>query len=196
MLAEELRHAYHHTRWSFVVRGLIWVALGVFIIMRPLESVAALALVIAIWALITGIVQIVQAIELRRTLPHWWLLLIGGVVSTGFGIAALYYYPGLSLTFAVIWTSYWLLVTGFFTVYASVLERRIGMPWAWTAALGLVGVLAGVYAIVSPPTTLAVIISLIAAVAIVGGVIQLIAAYRMSVARATVADALRAPATP
>ena len=61
---------------------------------------------------------------------------------------------------------------------------------------GLVGVLAGVYAIVSPPTTLAVIISLIAAVAIVGGVLQLIAAYRMSVAQARVTDGLRAPATP
>jgi uncharacterized membrane protein HdeD (DUF308 family) len=53
-----------------------------------------------------------------------------------------------------------------------------------------------VYAIVSPPATLAVIISLIAAVAIVGGVIQLIAAYRMSVTRATVTDGVRAPATP
>lgn len=196
MLAEELRHAYHHTRWSLVVRGLISVALGVLIIARPLASVAALALVIAIWALVSGVAQIVNAVELRRALPHWWLLLIGGVISAGFGIAALYYYPGLSLTFAVIWTSYWLLMTGFFTIYASVLEKRLGMPWGWNAAFGVVGILGGIYAIVSPPTTLAVIMALLATFALVGGAIQLIAAYRISVAHARVADALHAPATP
>src|SRR5580704_5691505 len=101
-----IESAVSRASWGLVLRGVVAIALGIFIIARPLESVAAFALVIAIWALVTGIGQIVQAIELRSVLPHWWLLLIGGLVSAGFGVAALYYYPALSLVFAVIWASY------------------------------------------------------------------------------------------
>lgn len=196
MLADELHLAYHPTRWSLVLRGLIGLALGIFIIVRPLASVAALALVIAIWALISGITQIVHAVELRRLVPHWWLVLIGGLISTGFGLAALYFYPALSLTFAVVWTSYWFLLTGFFGIYAGIQERRLGMPWGWTVAFGALGVLAGLYAIMVPPATLAVIMGFIAGVAIIGGVIQLIGAYYVSVARHRVAGVPPVSAVP
>lgn len=44
-----------------VIRGLFGIALGIFIIARPFDSVAVLALVIAIWALADRIVNIVHA---------------------------------------------------------------------------------------------------------------------------------------
>src|SRR5262245_42708138 len=105
---DEIKRGYHLGMWALVLRGLLSVAVGVLILWRPLDSIAAFALLIAVWALFTGFVDIVRAFELRQILQRWWLLLIAGVVSVAFGIAAVYYYPGLSLTFAVVLTAWWL----------------------------------------------------------------------------------------
>jgi uncharacterized membrane protein HdeD (DUF308 family) len=70
------------------------------------------ALVIAFWALFAGVVEIVHAIELKPGMKHRWVLLLSGLVGVAFGIAALVYYPVLSLTFAVLWVAWWLMLTG------------------------------------------------------------------------------------
>lgn len=180
MLADDLRSAYNRLRWGFLFRGLLALAIGILVFVRPLASVEAFALVIAIWALVSGIGQLVDAIEMRSVLRHWWLLLIGGLISIGFGVAALYYYPVLSLTFAVIWVAYWLLLSGFVSIYIAVQERRIHTSWGWAFAFGVLSVLAGIYAIAVPPITLIVLMGLIAGFAIVGGVFLLIGFFRLS----------------
>jgi uncharacterized membrane protein HdeD (DUF308 family) len=192
MLADAVQHAYTRARWGLLLRALIALSLGIFIIARPLESVAAFALVIAIWALVSGTAQIVDGIELRSMLPHWWLLIVGGLVSVGFGVAAFYYYPALSLVYAVIWASYWLLVSGFFSLYIAVQERRTHSAWGWTAAFGVAGVLAGVYAIMAPPVTLTAIMALMATFALIGGVILLMGFFKVGAVKTALSGAAAA----
>jgi uncharacterized membrane protein HdeD (DUF308 family) len=177
MLAEELKQSFHRTWWALIIRGLLAVALGVFILIKPLDSVAAFALLVAIWAIASGITEIVHGIEVQSFFSSWWLLLLGGIISVGFGIAALYYYPGLSLAFAVAWVCYWLITTGIVAIAASVQQKRAGLPWGWVCAWGVVCILAGIEAIMFPPGTLAVIMGLIAGFAIVSGVTLLVGAF-------------------
>lgn len=195
MVSDALERAYKRTRWGLLLRGLIALALGILIITRPIASAAAFALIIAVWALVMGIAEVVEAIEARAELPHWWLVLIAGLVSIGFGIAALYYYPGLSLAFAVIWASYWLLATGFFSIYIAIQERHIHAAWGWPLAFGILGVIAGIYGIMVPRITLAVILSLMATFAILGGVLLLVGFFRLGAAKGRVVDAIGARAT-
>jgi len=173
-----------------MLRGLLAVALGIFILARPLDSIASFALVIALWALFSGIVQIVHAFDLRAVFQQWWVLLLSGLVSALFGVAALYYYPGLSLTFAVVWVTWWLFLTGALAIYAGIVERRLGLSWGWTLAFGIVSILAGVFALMSPPVTLAAIMGLIAGFAIVSGVMLLMGAFRLSSAKREIAGAV------
>jgi uncharacterized membrane protein HdeD (DUF308 family) len=173
-----------------MLRGLLGVALGVIILWRPIDAVAAFALVIAFWALFTGIVQIVHAFDLRSLWEHWWVMLLSGLVSVGFGVAAIYYYPALSLAFAVVWTAWWLLAGGVLGIYLAVQERKLGVSWGWTMVAGIAGIVAGVVALVSPPATLAAIMGLIAGFAIVRGVALLIGANRLAAAKREVANAL------
>ena len=179
MTTESIRSAYDRRKWGLVNRGLFGIALGIFILARPLESVAALALVVAVWALIDGIVSIVHAFDLRGTVRHWGARLLGGIVSLLFGIAALYSYPGLSLAFVVIWTAFWLVATGAIGVYVALAERRVGLPWGWTLAFGVIAVMVGAFAAVFPGITLLGLMSSIAVFGIVGGVALLIAAGKM-----------------
>ena len=177
MLAEELKQSFHRTWWALVIRGLLAIALGVFILVKPLESVAAFALLIAFWAIASGITDIVHGFEVQSFFHSWWMLTLGGVVSVGFGIAALYYYPALSLAFAVTWVCYWLLTTGIIAIAGALMQRRAGLPWGWLALWGVVCMAASIEALVMPPATLAVIMSIIAAFAIVSGVVLLVGAF-------------------
>jgi uncharacterized membrane protein HdeD (DUF308 family) len=192
MASDVIRTAYRRTWRALMLRGLLAIAIGALILWRPLDSIASFALVIALWALFTGIVQMVHSFELRSVLAQWWVLLLTGFVSAAFGAAALYYYPGLSLAFAVVWTTWWLILTGAFAIYAAVWERSLGLFWGWTLAFGILSIAAGVLAIMNPPATLAAIIGLIAGFALASGVVLLIGAFRLSAVKAAVAEAFRA----
>jgi uncharacterized membrane protein HdeD (DUF308 family) len=179
MLADTLQQAFRRTWWALVIRGLLAVALGIFILVKPLDSVAAFALVIAIWALVAGITEIVHSIDIRPFFGSWWVLLLGGLISAGFGVAALYYYPDLSLAFAVAWVSFWLLLSGILGITVAVQEKRAGLPWGWVFTWGIVSVAVSIAALVSPPATLAAIMGLMAGFAIASGVVLLIGAFRL-----------------
>lgn len=176
---DDVKRVFHRAWWALLLRGLLGLAVGVLILVRPLDSVAAFAFVIAFWALFSGFVSVVHAIELRSMVKYWWVPLLSGVVSVAFGIAALYYYPTLSLSFAVVLVSWWLLLTGFIGIYAALQEKRMGLPWGWSAAFGVVSVVASVFALLAPPVTLAAIMGLIAGFSIVTGVVLVAGALKV-----------------
>ncbi len=176
---DDLKRVYNRAWWALLLRGLLALTVGVFIFARPLDSVAAFALVIAWWALFSGFVNIVHAFQLKPVMNHWWVLLLSGLVGVGFGLAALVYYPGLSLSFAVVWVAWWLMFTGILGIYAAFLEKKLGVQWGWPIAFGVVSVVASVFALLSPPVTLAAIMGLIAGFAIVAGVALSAGAFKL-----------------
>ncbi|HEU4994115.1 MAG TPA: DUF308 domain-containing protein [Gemmatimonadaceae bacterium] len=167
------------TRRSLVLRGILAIVMGVLIIARPGASVAAFALVIAIWALIDGAVLISYAFRLKPIAPHWWALLLAGIVGVAFGGFALYYYPALSLAYAVVWTTVWLVSIGAAAIYAATRERKLGLRWGWTMAFGVLAVLAGVVAVIYPGATIGALLAIIATFALVAGITMLVAAGKM-----------------
>jgi len=176
---DDVRRVYRGAWWALVLRGLLSVAIGVFVFVKPLDSIAAFALVIAWWALFSGAVEIMHGIEMRAVMSHWWVMLLGGLVSVAFGIAALIYYPGLSLAFAVVWVAWWLTITGVLGIYVGMRQKQIGLPWGWTIAFAVLSVVAGLFALLAPPVTLAAIMGLIAGFALISGVALLVAAFTM-----------------
>jgi len=175
-----IRSTYRGVWWAFMLRGLFAIALGAVVLWRPIDSIASFALVIAIWALFSGFIEMIHAFELRRVTRRWWVALLSGLISVGFGIAALYYYPVLSLAFAVVWVSWWLFLTGALAVSAALMERKLGMGWGWTFTFGVVSFAAGAIALMNPPATLAAIMGLIAGFALVSGIVLIMAAFGLS----------------
>jgi uncharacterized membrane protein HdeD (DUF308 family) len=179
MILSDLQKAYSATKWALLLRGLLSLAVGIAIIWRPMTSVVALALVIALWSLFDGFINIVRSFALRGMAQHWWVMLVAGIVGVGFGVAALYYFPGLSLTFAVVWTAYWLTFTGVIAAYVAWQERTVGISWGWTMAFAVVAIAGGLFAFMNPAATLASLLGVLAGFAIFSGVLLLIAASRM-----------------
>jgi len=177
---DRVRAVYRGAWWALMLRGVLAITLGAIILWRPLDSIAAFALTIALWALFSGFVEIIHAVELRHVFGNWWVALLGGLISVGFGFAALRYYPQLSLAFAVVWATWWLFMTGVVAISIAFMQRRLGMGWGWTLAFGVLAFASGVVAIMNPPATLASIMGLIAGFALASGFVLVMGAFRLS----------------
>ncbi len=73
-------------RWALVVEGLVGIAAGVVAFIWTGAATLAMLYVIAAWALVTGVMEIVAAIRLREEIQGELLLLLGGLLSVVFGV--------------------------------------------------------------------------------------------------------------
>jgi uncharacterized membrane protein HdeD (DUF308 family) len=73
-------------RWWLAIIGLLGIAAGLLTFLMPGLSALVLLFFIAGWAIATGVLQIIGAIQLRKEIDNEWLLILGGVISVLFGI--------------------------------------------------------------------------------------------------------------
>jgi uncharacterized membrane protein HdeD (DUF308 family) len=72
--------------WVLLLAGLVGIGVGLVAFIAPGVTALALLFYIALWAITTGILQIVAAIRLRREVAGEWWLVLGGLASVAFGL--------------------------------------------------------------------------------------------------------------
>ena len=82
--------------WALLMEGILGLAAGVIAFVWPGAAAVGLLYVIAAWAILTGILEIVAAIRLRQEIDNEWLLGLTGVASIIFGLL-LAIWPGAGL---------------------------------------------------------------------------------------------------
>lgn len=73
-------------RGYLIFLGVLGIAAGVIALLWPAITVIVLLVVIAVWAIIAGIVQIAAAIRLRKVIRNEWFLALSGVVALVLGL--------------------------------------------------------------------------------------------------------------
>ena len=73
-------------RFWLVIVGLAGVVAGVLAFAWPGVTALVLLFFIAFWAILTGVMQIVGAIRLRKEIDNEWMLAASGVLSVLFGV--------------------------------------------------------------------------------------------------------------
>lgn len=94
---------YSQRWWVFLLEGIISLAAGIIVVMRPGLTSLILIAVIALWAILTGILEIAAAIRLRREITNEWMLAFAGFVSIVLGVL-LFFQPaagGLVITLMI-----------------------------------------------------------------------------------------------
>jgi hypothetical protein len=102
------------TRSTNVIAGLLGVAAGIALLVWPDRGLYVLAVFVGIWVVTSGVLHIVGAI-VNRHAPHWWLVLILGVIEVPIGIWAMRR-PGLTLAVIITLTGAWAIVTGIWQI--------------------------------------------------------------------------------
>jgi len=116
--------------------------------------------------------------EIVLLVRNWWAVALRGVAAILFGIMA-FAVPGLTLTALVFLFGAYALVDGVLNIVAAVRGRHVGRP-AWVLLFeGVVSVAAGLVAFFLPDVTALALLYLIAAWAVLTGVLEVVVAVRL-----------------
>jgi uncharacterized membrane protein HdeD (DUF308 family) len=106
-------------RWITMLQGLIGIGVGIVTFVWPGITSIALLAIIAVWAILTGILEIVGAIRLRKEIKGEWLLVLSGILSLVFAYILLSKPAAGAL--ALVW------VIGVYAVLFGILQMILGV---------------------------------------------------------------------
>lgn len=87
--------------WLLLLIGLVSVGAGVIAIVHPAMTALVLVLVVGANALVSGVLDIVFAIRLRKTIQNEGLMIVNGLVAILFGVMV-FLFPGAG-ALALLW---------------------------------------------------------------------------------------------
>jgi len=89
MVVSGLSRGGRGRRWSYVLAGVVGIVVGVLAALWPAVTALALVLLAGVWAIVTGVLEIVAAVWLRRELTGEWVLALLGALSVVAGVLIL-----------------------------------------------------------------------------------------------------------
>jgi uncharacterized membrane protein HdeD (DUF308 family) len=92
-------------RWWLGLSGIVGILAGIVAFAYTGMTALVLLMVIAVWAIIIGVLQLYAAAQLRKLIDNAWWLILSGLFAIAFG-AVLIAWPGAG-ALAVIWTIAW-----------------------------------------------------------------------------------------
>jgi len=105
-------------RWLFVLKGLISLILGVIILVYPNETLTIFVYLVAAWAIIWGIFEMIATFMVPKENAHQvygtggkWMGVLIGLIAIAFGIV-LAVYPDATLTIIIYLVGFLVIVVG------------------------------------------------------------------------------------
>ena len=119
---------------SLIFGGLLGILAGLLALVMPGITALGLLILIAAWAIVTGIMELVAAVRLRKIINNEWLLVLAGIASVVFGILLLFQPAAGAL--ALIWLiGAWAFVFGTLLMILAFRMRN----WKGLIAVGTAG---------------------------------------------------------
>ena len=113
MIVGLARHgmAYMRQNWALGIVGLLGIVAGVIAFVLPGLTALSLLFLVAGWAIVMGVFQVIAAIDMRRQIDNEWWLILGGALTVLFGLY-LAVFPGDGLLTLVWLVGFWSIVFG------------------------------------------------------------------------------------
>ncbi|OBA33427.1 hypothetical protein A5767_15260 [Rhodococcus sp. 852002-51564_SCH6189132-a] len=162
--------------WVVLLRGILAVLFGVVALVWPGITVWALVVVFAAYAIIDGIVLVVQSVRDKPEGWGWWLAM--GVVSVLAGLVALFW-PGITALALLYVIAFYAILFGITGIVGGIRFRKVPESgWVWSVLAGVVAVLFGIVLLIFPGEGILSLIVLLGIYAILFGVLLVILAFQ------------------
>jgi uncharacterized membrane protein HdeD (DUF308 family) len=109
--------------WVLVLEAIVGIGIGVLTIARPAVTALALLYYVGIWAILTGVFELMAAIRLRKEITGEFWLGLAGVLSIAFGIL-LFVVPGSAALALTIWIGAYAFIFGIMLILLAFRLRR------------------------------------------------------------------------
>ncbi len=120
-----INHRYTNPNWWLtLLEGLAGITAGLVAFLFPTFAVVVALYLIAAWAIITGILEIATAIQLRAEVTNEWAMALTGLISIVLGII-LVLYPATGATAIVFVLGIYALIFGALMVYLAFRVRSM-----------------------------------------------------------------------
>lgn len=168
--------------WLVLIRGILVVLLGAFMLSRPLATlVLAMTFLGAYW-LIDGIFILVKSIKGRKIYPRWGMGIFVAVLSIIAGLVVLSR-PLAATIFTQVFLIYFLafmaLLFGIMSIVTGLrLHREMDGGWSMVLS-GIFSVIFAILLLSSPLTTVKLIVWIIGVIAVIGGISLIVLAFRI-----------------
>jgi uncharacterized membrane protein HdeD (DUF308 family) len=120
-------------------------------------------------------IDVEGTVELARS---WWAFVVRGLIAIAFGVLA-FLVPRWGITVLVLLFAAWALVDGVTSIVTGIRSRGRDRSWWMEIVEGLVGITAGVVAALFPAFAAEALVLIIAVWAILTGVLEIVAAFRL-----------------
>jgi uncharacterized membrane protein HdeD (DUF308 family) len=120
----------------------------------------------------------IAIVDVNALSRNWWVVLLRGLAAIGFGILT-FMAPAISLAAVVLLWGAYAFADGVLALVSAIRRRGESDRWWLFLVEGLVGIAAGVLTLIWPGITAIALLYLIAAWALVTGVLEIAAAIRL-----------------
>jgi uncharacterized membrane protein HdeD (DUF308 family) len=120
----------------------------------------------------------VPVIDVDSLSHNWWVIVLRGLAGMAFGLVT-FLAPGISLAALVLVFGAYAFADGVLAIISAIRRERPGERWWLLLLEGVAGIAAGVVTLLWPGITALVLLYLIAAWALVTGVLEIAAAIRL-----------------
>jgi hypothetical protein len=159
--------------WMFLLRGLLFILLGIYMISAPFRSYVALSFLFGVIILLAGIAELLYAYANRHTGGWGWRLLLG-IIDLGLGII-LVTNVVVSMSVLSFVVGIWFLFKGFSLLsFAGILHRSF-----WIIAGGILTILFALLIIFNPVIGAMTIVLWTAYGFIIAGIFNGLLAFRL-----------------
>ena len=168
--------------WGWVLAfGLLTLAAGIAVLVWPAETLLVIAVVFGIQLVITGLFRFVMAFsEPVRGAGIRILYAVIGLLSLIVGVWAIRHADLTVLVLAVLLGIFWI-VNGFFEIFAALSEPALPNR-AWTGAMGVLSVFAGLVVVAVPQISVVTLAVVLGIWLLFWGVGQIMIAFRLRAA--------------
>jgi uncharacterized membrane protein HdeD (DUF308 family) len=164
--------------WVVVLEGILGIAFGILALLFPGMTLITLAILFAIWAIVSGLFEIIEGFRVAEHRGRSWPFAVMGVTAIAAGVIA-FVLPGITIVGFAILLGAWFFVKGIMEVYTA-WRIRNEVSGEWVLALaGLLAIVAGLIILAVPAVGIVLAIAFIAAWAIVGGILAIVFGWRL-----------------